>query len=241
MGNMPEWFAKTAEMCASDLYFSDEGTNGDRMLLGQRYLAALRRLQDPDPDHQYFGQSDAMNEAVGNQKLRLTSTKVHDALNSHFRGDWIHANYSPAVPVTDPPGGRYWPEIPSQRVVDVLNAGTKMAILKALGETNLRNMLPEETSQGTTIEERIAELFQPERELGITTTGIRPLATSWNCVAPPGAIFFSALALRGPSIVELAIATPRPVAVSTSGETFERAVRGDLPLNVETEVTIVVD
>ena len=232
MGNMPEWFAKTAEMCASDLYFSDEGTNGDRMLLGQRYLDALRRLQDQDPDHQYFGQSDAMDEAAGTQKLLLTPTKVHTALTEHFRGDWIHANYHPGG-VTDPPGGRYWPEIPSQRVVDVLKAGTQMAILKALGETNLQNM---GLDQG-----RTNELFLPEKELQITTTGIRPLATSWNCVAPPGATFFTALALRGPSIVELAIATPRPVAVSTSGETFERAVRGDLPLIVETDVTIVVD
>ncbi len=40
--------------------------------------------------------------------------------------------------------------------------------------------------------------------------GVRSLAMSWNCVAPAGSDYFQVAALRGPSVVEFAIATPKP-------------------------------
>ncbi len=38
---------------------------------------------------------------------------------------------------------------------------------------------------------------------------------SWNCVAPAGENFFEVDALRGPTVVEFAIATPRPYGHAT--------------------------
>jgi hypothetical protein len=217
MGNMPEWFAKTAEMCASDLWFSEVGTNGDKVELGRRYIQALQALQ-ADP-RAFFGSSRALDNAPG-----FDPGRIDRSLNAHFHRDWIHRLYDPAVPATATLGGRYWPTIPSETVVDVLQVGTRMGILKALGEANLQNM--------GLAQDAIDDLFHYERGVEVETNGIRPLATSWNCVAAPGSNFFEATALRGPTVVELAIATPRPVALTRFAETFEKIGRGELSLDV---------
>ena len=61
-------------------------------------------------------------------------------------------------------------------------------------------------------EEYRYRLWKPERENGIDfDDGVRGIAMSWNCVAPAGENFFEVEALRGPSVVEFAIATPRPL------------------------------
>jgi hypothetical protein len=221
MGNMPEWFAKTPEMCASDRWFSVADA-GDKGTLAQRYLDALAVLQGET--RPYFDDSAALTDAAEDGELTLDAGKVHRALHSHFVGDWIHAGYLPGDPSTHALGGRYWPTIPSERVVSVIKVGTQAAILKALGETNLDRMGMDSNT--------IAELFVPEQKVGIDTHGIRPLATSWNCVAPLGSDFFHANALRGPSIVELAIATPKPYEVSDFGVTIDRAASGELSLSV---------
>ena len=222
MGNMPEWFAKTPEMCASDRWFSLAGTNNNKRELGKRYLDALAVLQGGP--RTYFGSSVALNNAAQDRALKLDQTKVDRALDSHFRGDWIHASYTPSDSASHLLGGRYWPTIPSEKVVSVILAGTRAAILKALGETNLQIMQVHSDT--------IAALFVPEKKIDIDTHGIRPLATSWNCVAPLGSDFFAANALRGPSIVELAIATPKPYEVSDFDVTIDRALRGELSLDV---------
>jgi hypothetical protein len=220
MGNMPEWFAKTPEMCASDLYFS-EADAGNKLALGDRYVQALQALVSAPRG--FFMGSKALDAAVV-RGGPLDQAKVDHALNVHFHRDWINQHYNPADPATFNLGGRYWPTIPSETVLNVLQLGTFMAILKALGETNVQNMGVDPDT--------IHELFEPEHEAGVDTNGIRALATSWNCVAPPGSNFFEAAALRGPNVVELAIATPRPVALTRFAITIDRIGRDELSLAV---------
>jgi hypothetical protein len=227
MGNMPEWFAKTAEMAASDVWFSEKNAGG-KAQLGERYLQALQAL-DAAP-RAFFAQSVALDAAVTRGDGPLDQNRADHALNVHFRGDWIHERYDPGTAATARLGGRFWPTIPSEQVVDVLSMGTRMALLKGLGETNLLNM---GMNQDT-----IETLFKLERDAGINTFGIRPMATSWNCVAPPGSGFFEAAALRGPSVVELAIATPRPVELTRFAILFELIGRDLLSLDVNTDVDI---
>ena len=69
MGNMPEWFAKTAEMCASDLWFSEIGTGGDKVELGHRYLQALLAIE-ADP-RGFFARSKALDHAPGFDHRRI--------------------------------------------------------------------------------------------------------------------------------------------------------------------------
>ncbi len=105
-------------------------------------------------------------------------------------------------------GGRFWPQVPSQDVIDRLRAGVVFAIHKAMGDTELANLgLREEYRD---------RLWTAERDNGIEIDdGIRGIALSWNCVAPAGDDFFEVDALRGPTVVEFAIATPRPYGHAT--------------------------
>jgi hypothetical protein len=195
MGSMPNWFAKTKEMAAFDRYFSM--VDVDEQELRDRYLRALDRLQGA----KYFDQSDALDtEWAGRPTL---TTDLRMSLDEHFRGDWVHHLYP-----TDPArhgasGGRFWPQIPSTEVLDRLHAGTVFAIHKALGDSELVIL-------GLSLAYR-DRLWKAERENEIPIDdGLRPIALSWNCVAPAGDTFFEVEALRGPSVVEFAIATPRP-------------------------------
>ena len=53
---------------------------------------------------------------------------------------------------------------------------------------------------------------------------------SWNCVAPDTDNFFEVDALRGPSVVEFAIATPRPRGHASVIDLAEEAEAGLLSL-----------
>ena len=82
------------------------------------------------------------------------------------------------------------------------------AIHKAMGDTELVNL-----GLGEHYRDR---LWTAERDNGIEVDdGIRGIALSWNCVAPAGENYFEVDALRGPTVVEFAIATPRPYGHST--------------------------
>ncbi len=116
MGNMPEWFAKTPEMCASDLYFS-EADAGNKLALGDRYVQALQALVSAPRG--FFMGSKALDAAVV-RGGPLDQAKVDHALNVHFHRDWINQHYNPADPATFNLGGRYWPTIPSETVLNVL-------------------------------------------------------------------------------------------------------------------------
>jgi hypothetical protein len=130
------------------------------------------------------------------------------SLDEHFRGDWIHHLYP-----TDPAkygdvGGRFWPQVPSTDVLDRLRAGVMFAIHKALGD-------PELDALGIDADYR-DRLWKSERDNAIAVDdGIRGIALSWNCVAPAGENFFEVDALRGPTVVEFAIASPRPYGHAT--------------------------
>lgn len=200
MGSMPNWFAKTKEMAAFDRYFSL--IDVDEQELRNRYLQALDRLRVD----KYFPQSDALDtEWAGRPSL---DRDLKMSLDGHFRGDWIHHLYPTDPDQHGAKGGRFWPQVPSVDVLDRLRAGTVFAIHKALGDRELDSL-------GRSQDYR-DQLWTAERENDIPIDdGIRPVAMTWNCVAPAGENFFEVDALRGPSVVEFAIATPRPFGHGT--------------------------
>jgi hypothetical protein len=190
MGGMPKWFAKTREMAAIDLYFSLQHA-GSEADLEDRYLRALARLGSD-----YVDRSDAL-KGTG-----WKPSAIGAALGSHFVGDWIHQLYPTHPAQYAQLGGRFWPQVGSQKVVERIRLGTTIAFHKALGRANL-------TSRGVG-DDDIQELFESEFDIDVEVDGVLPLAMSWNCVAPTGEDYFEVDALRGPTVVELAIATPRP-------------------------------
>lgn len=195
MGSMPNWFAKTKEMAAFDRYFSTRDVSEKELL--DRYLQALARMQGDD----FYSRADALQTQW--QGLADRSLRMRMSLDEHFRGDWIHHQYPDDPATFGGQGGRFWPQVASQDVIDRLRAGVVFAIHKAMGDTELANLgLPQEYRD---------RLWKAERENGIDTDdGIRGVALSWNCVAPAGDDYFEVDALRGPTVVEFAIATPRP-------------------------------
>jgi hypothetical protein len=200
MGSMPHWFAKTKEMAAFDRYFST--TDVDEKGLLERYLAALGRMGTTD----YFGRSDALDHEWRGRSDNSLLLRV--SLDEHFRGDWIHHLYPTDSAKYGSVGGRFWPQVPSQDVIDRLRAGVVFAIHKAMGDTELVNL-----GLGPDYRDR---LWKAERDNGIEVDdGIRGIALSWNCVAPAGDDFFEVDALRGPTVVEFALATPRPYGHAT--------------------------
>jgi hypothetical protein len=56
-----------------------------------------------------------------------------------------------------------------------------------------------------------------------------PLSTSWVCLGPTDSTFFQADAVRGPSIVEFVIATPKPLGNSP----IAIALGGLVPVSTE--------
>ena len=200
MASMPNWFAKTKEMAAFDRYFSTRDVSDKELL--DRYLRALGRLQLPD----FFSSAEALQHEWAGRRNAPLQMKM--SLDEHFRGDWIHHQY-PDDPFTyGEVGGRFWPQVASHHVIHQLRAGVAFAIHKAMGDTELANLgLSEEYRE---------RLWTAEVENDIEVDdGIRGIAMSWNCVAPAGDDYFEVDALRGPTVVEFAIATPRPYGHST--------------------------
>jgi hypothetical protein len=197
---MPNWFAKTKEMAAFDRYFSTRDVDEKELL--DRYQRALARMQGDD----FYSSADALQTEW--RGLADRSLRMRMSLDEHFRGDWIHHQYPDDPATYGCQGGRFWPQVPSQDVIDRLRAGVVFAIHKAMGDTELVNL-------GLAQEYR-DRLWKAERENGIDVDdGIRGIALSWNCVAPAGENYFEVDALRGPTVVEFAIATPRPYGHSS--------------------------
>lgn len=192
MGQMPQWFAKTRDMVRSDQYFSLKGAGSEDELV-RRYADALKLLKR-EPEGYY------------DQSKVLPGGRSH-----HFDTDWINRDY----PDVMDSGGRYWPTIPSWKVVSYVRDGTFVAICKALGhvlEPTLGDLSITQVGLFS-VSDFLDQLFVTELEDGVEIESVLPLATSWNCVAPAGSDFFEVDALRGPSVVELAIATPRPLGM----------------------------
>lgn len=202
MGSMPNWFAKTREMAAFDRYFST--VDVDEQGLRDRYLRALGRVAGRG---QFFARSEALETEW--KTLANPTRALRMSLDEHFRSDWIHHLYDPDDPASDGSlGGRFWPQVSSVDVLEHLRAGVTFAIHKALGDTELAALGIDEDYRD--------RLWKAERDNNIPIDdGIRAIAMSWNCVAPAGEAFFEVDALRGPTVVEFAIATPRPFGHST--------------------------
>ena len=200
MGSMPNWFAKTKEMAAFDRYFSTKDVS--ESVLHDRYLQALSRLHAD----KYFTQADVLDEVWASHPDR--DTEIQMSLDGHFRGDWVHHLYEQDPVTWGKVGGRFWPQVPTDDVLDRLRAGVILSIYKALGDTELATLGRSELFR--------SRLWKAERENGIDIDdGIRAIALSWNCVAPAGENYFEVDALRGPTVVEFAIATPRPFGHGT--------------------------
>ncbi|TMK58770.1 MAG: hypothetical protein E6G60_15370 [Actinobacteria bacterium] len=220
MVSMPQWLMKTPEMLASDRYFGlqPQGTAPDRVELRRRYWDALRRLQNIQT---YYQQSDAM---VGGG---MPQPNVDVALQYHFRGDWINAKY-PA----DRSGGLFWPQISSDHVIDTVQRGTIGAIHKALGPLNVTTLY-----SGINISSYVDALFHPYGQDSVSLNKVLPLSTSWVCVADTSSTFFQAEAVRGPSVVELVIATPKPIGNSLLEMIFRRIADKDVVRDEEGPLT----
>jgi hypothetical protein len=206
---MPDWFAKTKEMMASDLYFSlvDAGTDTE---LIRRYHQALHRLNTTPSD-------EAPQDSYALQRVWKNPGRVSASIGGHFIGDWIYYRYYMNKALFANKGGAFWPDVPSSVVVDQIREGTIVAIHKALGATELSGMSGLST-------EYLDDLWEPELKNDVDIDGVRPLATSWNCVAPAGSKYFETAALRGPTIVEFAIATPKPYEHSSMAHVVEKRI-----------------
>ena len=214
MVSMPNWFAKTPEMVASDKYFSmaDAVTETE---LENRYRLALTRLGQAGNNR--FSESDVLSKT---STSRWNPSDTDAVLQNHFKGDWIHPLYDGgATPEYSAVGGAFWPAVRSDHIVGEITAGTIGAILKALVYS--KALLAWSTPGD------VDALFKFEQNNGVESEGLRPLATSWVCVSPPGDTYFEADAIRGPSVVELVIATPRPIGHANIFSSLQRARAGD--------------
>jgi len=208
MGGMPDWFAKTKEMVASDLYFSLADAKTESALTA-RYHEALSRLETAPKD---YARKSAALQTVWKDPKRVSAS-----LDGHFVGDWIHYRYHQDPAKYGAHGGAFWPSVASSLVVNLVRAGTRLAIHKALGAAELATV----SGLSSTYRD---DIWAPERANGVDVDGVRPLATSWNCVAPAGATYFEVAALRGPSVVEFAIATPKPYGHSSMMHVIEKVL-----------------
>jgi len=222
MVSMPDWFAKTSEMIASDTYFSLADAGSEAGLV-DRYRTALLRL-DGDPEA-YAKQSQALQRAWPGQNRRIKRSLDH-----HFLGDWIYYRFYEDQARFANHGGAFWPQVPSWRVIELVREGTRIAIHKALGDSELRAL-----GDPLVTEKYRRDLWRPENENGVDIEGVRPLATSWNCVAPAGDTYFEVAALRGPSVVEFAMATPRPFGHSSMMHVVQRRIDGYYTDEVDAE------
>jgi hypothetical protein len=209
MGTMPDWFAKTPEMHAADQYFSLADVNGDESRLIGRYQTALARLISNPND--YANDSAALD----------TEWSAHDVDNSlhyHFQGDWIDPRYYGNPGQFAGAFGAYW-SVTSQTVMDKIRGGITVAIHKALGTTAI-NSLPINL-QPT---QSISLLFGPEIANNINIDRVLELVTSWVCVAPQGSDYFEVAALRGHTVVEFSIGTPKPFGHSSITGIVDRMI-----------------
>jgi hypothetical protein len=183
---MPYWMSKTAEMVAMDRWFS-RADAGSEAALVTRYKNAHNRVAS-DP---------AVFRSASASLGRLPATAQPNDSFSHFNRDWVNL----ANPNS---GGDYWPQIPTWTILMWLRSGISNAVQKALGTNNL---LP-----GVAANDLFRYEIQADSTLDLTT--VLPLCTTWVCTSPAGSSGFQADAMRGPSVVELIIATPQPVEKS---------------------------
>jgi len=186
MSTMPHWLAKTPEMIAMDRWFS-AGTN-----LVDRYNTAIARINAGKNGNVLPAVSDVLDDAEQHNRLPGGAAGAF----RHLGKDWLN-------PTNPSSGGRFWPHVPTFMIITWLQEGVLSAARKGLGWTAAvsRGEVPEDL-----FESELEDSQLTEAEL----TGELPLVTTWVCTAPAGTGSIEVDALRGPTVVELIIATPQP-------------------------------
>ena len=168
MGMMPQWLAKTPEMYAFDQYFSmGSGPNAEAELVA-RYKQTLGKL----------GNNSDFWKANSLQMLHSqwrSVERVNRSIDGHFLGDWINNGY-PAVKE----GGLYWPQVPSQRVIDQLRAGVTIAIRLAMGRDELAGLA---RTAGGVADNEAKDLFRIAEANDVPTQGVLP-SSCRGCASP---------------------------------------------------------
>lgn len=201
MSTMPHWLAKTPEMVAMDRWFSDDLVN--------RYNAAITSVEASKNANVLPGASAALNDAVTKSTFPDGAAGVFGAFR-HLGTDWLN-------PTNPSSGGRFWPHVPTFLIITWLQEGVLTAARKGLGWTAIEN-------RG----ERPQDLFKSEIDDSqldrSDLEGERPLVTSWVCTAPAGTGSIEVDAIRGPTVVELVIATPQPQLLQSRISKAVRAI-----------------
>ncbi len=189
MTGMPKyWLEKIPALLAMDRYF-----HGDPATLEQRYRTALTALQTKA----------TVWRAPGDSIAGLPN--VQDAMD-HFGRDWINTQNPNS-------GGNYWPHIPTWVVLTNLKQGITAGVTKALGWNVLANdaALPD---PNVVFAKEVVD-YQDEGGMHQSELlGVVPMVTCWVCTSGPGTGGFQVDAVRGPSVVEVVIATPMPMPQS---------------------------
>ena len=194
MTTMPHWLAKTREMVAMDRWFNDEGS-----VLVDKYRNAIASIETPRPGNGLPTTSDALDSSG------MDPADVADAFD-HLGKDWLNPNNSAS-------GGNFWPHVATLNIKIWLKKGLLNAMHKGLGRTALESNLIGKTP------DQVDAIFESEiRDSGLTDDELAeplPLVTTWVCTAPAGTGSIEVDALRGPTVVELIIATPQPKTVQS--------------------------
>jgi hypothetical protein len=181
MSTMPYWLAKTPEMIAMDKWFS-AGSQ-----LAQHYNDAITSINTSKQAHRLPTSSDALNSKLPGA--------APDAF-FHLGTDWLNPNNPTS-------GGRYWPHVPTFMIISWFQTGVLHAAYKGLGWTAAQNLGQDP-----------AVIFKSETRQGkmdpSELDSLLPLVTTWVCTSPPGTGTVEVDAVRGPTVVELVIATPQP-------------------------------
>jgi hypothetical protein len=197
LGNMPTWYVKTKEMAAFDRYFSMVDVDADGLL--ERYRTTLERFEQRATE--FFRDPDALTtQWKGRASMRADLTA---SIDEHFMGDWVHESFGQNPHEFAAQGGKFWPNIASSRVIDGLREGVTTAIHKAMGDAALRDLGMDD--------DYCSQLWKTEREHGMEVDdGVRPCAMSWLIAQSRDDDFFETGVVRGPTVVELVLITPKP-------------------------------
>jgi hypothetical protein len=180
MPTMPYWMNKTREMVAMDRWFSGPD-------LVEKYTNAINSVLASQLSNVLPATSDVLdNELAGKQASAF----------AHFGSDWLN----PSNPSS---GGTYWPHVPTFTIISWFQIGVLHAARKGLGWTELTNRGDDPT-----------QVFAPEMNWsGMEESDldrVLPLVTTWVCSSPAGTGTIEVDAVRGPTVVEMIIATPQP-------------------------------
>jgi len=180
MPTMPYWMNKTPEMVAMDRWFS-----GPDLVV--KYSNAINSVLASQLSNALPATSDVLdNELPGQQAGAF----------AHFGRDWLN----PGNPSS---GGRYWPHVPTFTIISWFQIGVLHAARKGLGWTELTNRGDDPL-----------QVFEPEMNWSAMVEsdldGVLPLVTTWVCSSPAGTGTVEVDAVRGPTAVEMIIATPQP-------------------------------